>query len=74
MAESGLDDFVLVAFWRSDDELPLDQLEILVLGDDARLDHAADFRDGERPAGETFGGAGGYDIHTGIPGCFRESS
>jgi hypothetical protein len=44
-------------------DFPLDQLELLVLADDAGLDHATDVLDGEYPARETFGSCGGDNVH-----------
>src|SRR5258708_28909607 len=54
---------------RHHDGFPLDQLELLILADDAGFDHAADVLDGERPARETFGGGSGSDVHGRL--CFH---
>src|ERR1700756_45389 len=51
------------AFGRHHDDFPLDQLEPLVLADDAGFDHAADVIDGECPAGETFASCGDGYVH-----------
>ena len=44
-------------------DFALDQLEFLVLVDDAGFDHAADVIDGECPARETFGSCCDGDVH-----------
>jgi len=48
---------------RRDNDLPLDQLELFVLADDAGIDHARDVVHGERPAREPFGSGGGGNVH-----------
>jgi len=51
------------ALGRHHHDFPLDQLEFLVLADDAGIDHAADIIDGEGAARETLGGGGGRNAH-----------
>src|ERR1700674_1436880 len=46
-------------------DFALDQLELLVLADDAGFDHATDVLDGECPTRETFGSCGGSKVHAG---------
>jgi hypothetical protein len=48
-------------------DLPLDQLELLVLADDAGFDHASDVVDGECPARETLGSGGDGNVHAVLP-------
>jgi hypothetical protein len=57
------DPLVRVALGRHHHELPLDQLEILVLADDPGIDHALDIVDAERAAGKPFSGPGDSNIH-----------
>src|SRR5262245_10202788 len=54
---------------RHHDDFALDQLELLILVDDAGFDHAADVLDGERPTRETFGSCGGGNVHGRL--CFH---
>ena len=44
-------------------DFPLDQLELLVLVDDAGFYHATDVLNGECPARETFGSGGDGNVH-----------
>jgi len=64
-----LDPLMREPLGRHHHDFALDQLELLVLGDDPGIDHASDVVDGKRPAGETFGGGGDGYIHGGDRVC-----
>ncbi|HTO63275.1 MAG TPA: hypothetical protein VMM15_18690 [Bradyrhizobium sp.] len=51
------------ALGRHHHDFPLDELEFLILVDDANLDHPTDVPDGERSAGEAFSGCGHGNVH-----------
>jgi hypothetical protein len=58
-----LDTIAAHVFRRHHDEVPLDQLKILVVADDASLDHSANVIDAERPTGKSLCGPGDGNVH-----------
>ena len=71
--ERRLDELVDVGLRLHRHDLAFDQLEILVLRDDAGVLHAQDFGHRERPAVETLGGAGDVGSHVLVPSAVRHS-
>lgn len=61
--ERRLDALMRDTFGRRHDDVPPDQLESLVLVEDAGRDHATDVLDGERSSGDPSGGCGDGDVH-----------